>query len=65
MSTGGVHEGLPEAALRDAQVKYDRVNVRVQRRNGKGQLQSLWTGEKATSDLWVLEVRRATLAGGG
>lgn len=65
MSTGGVHEGLPEAALRDAQVKYDRVNVRVQRRNGKGQLQSLWTGEKATSDLWVLEVWLATLAGGG
>lgn len=65
MSTGGVHEGLPEVALRDAQTKYERVNVRVQRRNGKGQLQSLWTGEKATSELWVLEVWLASLAGGG
>jgi hypothetical protein len=67
MSTTKVptHMGLPDEALKEAATKFTRVAVRILRRNPKGQLASLFTGEKALDDLWTLDGWLSGWTGGG
>lgn len=57
--------GLPDDALKEAATRYERVAIRVLRRNPKGQLASLFQGEKALGDLWTLESWLSGWTGGG
>lgn len=56
---------IPTGEIEDLMKKVERVSVRVSRRNNKGHLAHVWSGELATQDLLTLDQFLMRLAGGG
>lgn len=56
---------IPTGEIEDLMKKVERVSVRVSRRNNKGHLAHVWSGEMATQDLLTLDQFLMRLAGGG
>lgn len=56
---------IPTEEIADLQKSYERVNIKVSRRNHKGHLAHVWSGEKATDEVLTIDQWLRILAGGG